>query len=70
MGANKAVSQLAKGWRAAGQDAIEREYKFSNFEEASNFILRYTQYCHKVNANPQWFNVYNTVRVTLQNSEF
>ena len=60
---------------------MNKEFKFETFEEASNFILRYTEYCTKISASPSWykillihycyrFNVYNTVKVSLKNDEF
>ena len=33
-------------------------------------MLRYSDYCQKVGLAPQWANVYNSVHVTLQNTEF
>ena len=61
-----------------GEGVIKREFNFGTFEEASNFILRYTEYCHKRNLSPTWqlfksnfrSNVYNRVNVTLSNEEF
>lgn len=70
IGAERALSQLGQGWSAEGEGTVKKEFKFENFEDASNFIFRYTNYCNKVNLNPQWFNVYNTVRVTINNDEF
>ena len=63
IGAARAVQQL-KGWnvsgslpkrlKASGEGKIQKEFKFESFEEASNFILRYTQYCQKINVVPGW----------------
>ncbi len=63
IGAARAVQQL-KGWnvslcvdkmfKASGESKIQKEFKFESFEEASNFILRYTQYCQKINVAPTW----------------
>mmetsp|Transcript_28559 Transcript_28559/g.20641 ORF Transcript_28559/g.20641 Transcript_28559/m.20641 type:complete len:83 (+) Transcript_28559:162-410(+) len=33
-------------------------------------MLRYTEYCQKVNQVPQWSNVYNRVNITIKNEEF
>ena len=33
-------------------------------------MLRYSDYCQKVGLAPQWANVYNSVHVTLENTEF
>ncbi|CDW72371.1 UNKNOWN [Stylonychia lemnae] len=70
IGASSALQRLNQGWTAEGEAALQREYKFDNFDEASNFIYRYTQYCQMSNHSPIWFNVYNTVKVTLKNEEF
>ena len=69
IGAQKAVAQV-NGWSATGESAMQKEFKFNDFKEASNFILRYTEYSQKVGATPQWSNVYNSVNVTLTNTEF
>eukprot|EP00347_Sterkiella_histriomuscorum_P012965 403366534 len=70
VGASKALQSLSQGWTAESNGVLKREFQFSNFEEASNFIYRYTQYCHKTNFTPSWSNVYNKVNVTLKNQEF
>ena len=33
-------------------------------------MLRYSEYCQKVGLTPQWANGYNSVHVTLENTEF
>ena len=33
-------------------------------------MKRYTEYCQQTGTEPQWSNVYNTVNVTITNSEF
>ena len=33
-------------------------------------MLRYSDYCRKTGLSPQWANVYNSVDVTLSNTEF
>ena len=57
-----------------GPSEFEVEYCFSftfcDFNEASNFINRYTDYCGRLNHEPNWNNVYNRVGVTLSNAEF
>jgi pterin-4a-carbinolamine dehydratase len=70
VGASKALSEIGKGWSAEGEGAIRKEFKFDSFEDASNFIYRYTAYCHKINLTPSWSNVYNKVNVTINNDEF
>ena len=68
--ASQAVSTLGSGWSAAEDGAIQKEFTFDDFKQASNFMNRYADYCAQVNHTPEWFNVYNRVNVTLRNQEF
>ncbi|TNV75812.1 hypothetical protein FGO68_gene3727 [Halteria grandinella] len=70
VGSARAIQQLQPGWNAESEGVIKKEFKFDSFEEASNFILRYTEYCNKISVSPSWFNVYNTVKIQLSNTEF
>lgn len=45
--------------------AIETELKFADFNEAFGFMTRVALYADKADHHPEWFNVYNTVRMTL-----
>ena len=45
--------------------AIEREFKFADFNQAFGFMTRVALYADKADHHPEWFNVYSTVRVTL-----
>ena len=57
---------LAAGWAVdGGRDAIVKEYKFGNFVEAFGWMTRAAIWSEKWNHHPEWFNVYNTVKVTL-----
>ena len=67
--ANEAVSSLGAGWTANG-DAVEKEFIFDDFSQASNFMQRFSMHCSEINHTPQWSNVYNKVNVRLINSEF
>jgi 4a-hydroxytetrahydrobiopterin dehydratase len=60
-----ALVELA-GWslRADGL-AIEREFRFGDFAEAFGFMARVAIQAEKADHHPEWFNVYNRVRVTL-----
>lgn len=54
------------GWREAdGRDAIQRTYKFKNFNQAFGFMTRIALQAEKADHHPEWFNVYATVDVTL-----
>lgn len=57
---------LETGWAmVSGRDAIEKEYKFKDFADAMGFMTRAAIWAEKWNHHPEWFNVYNKVRVTL-----
>ncbi|WP_159980195.1 MULTISPECIES: 4a-hydroxytetrahydrobiopterin dehydratase [unclassified Novosphingobium] len=45
--------------------AIVRELKFADFNEAFGFMTRVAIQADKVDHHPEWFNVYNKVRITL-----
>jgi 4a-hydroxytetrahydrobiopterin dehydratase len=62
------TAALAKlsGWsEVKGRDAITREFKFSDFNEAFGFMARAALIAEKLDHHPEWFNVYNKVEVTL-----
>ena len=57
---------LENGWALDEErDAICKEYKFRDFVEAFGFMTRAAIWAEKWNHHPEWFNVYNTVKVTL-----
>jgi 4a-hydroxytetrahydrobiopterin dehydratase len=65
IGAAAALAQL-QGWTAAdGKDAIEKTYKFADFNAAFGFMTRVAIEADKRDHHPEWFNVYNRVEVTL-----
>ena len=54
------------GWSEVdGRDAITREFRFADFNEAWGFMARVALKAERMNHHPEWFNVYSTVRVTL-----
>lgn len=62
------AQQLAelRGWQAvAGRDAIQRQLKFADFNEAFGFMARVAIKAQEMDHHPEWFNVYNRVDVTL-----
>ncbi|MFT4254344.1 MAG: 4a-hydroxytetrahydrobiopterin dehydratase [Caulobacter sp.] len=65
IGAAAALAQL-EGWTAAdGKDAIEKTFKFADFNAAFGFMTRVAIEADKRDHHPEWFNVYNRVEVTL-----
>ncbi len=54
------------GWQLVdGRDAIEKRYKFGDFNRAWAFMSRVALKAEQMNHHPEWFNVYNRVEVTL-----
>jgi 4a-hydroxytetrahydrobiopterin dehydratase len=54
------------GWQeVAGRDAIQRSFKFKNFNEAWGFMNRVALMAEKADHHPEWFNVYNRVDILL-----
>ena len=66
MKVSDAVSQL-NGWTEADgdTDAITKTYKFEDFSTAFAFMAASATQAEKADHHPEWFNVYNTVEVTL-----
>lgn len=65
----KVEDALAKldGWSAAegDGDAITKTYEFEDFATAFAFMSASATQAEKADHHPEWFNVYNTVEVTL-----
>ena len=64
-----AAAALAKvpGWSVlpGERDAIQRTFKFADFNEAFGFMTRVAIQAEKLDHHPEWFNVYSRVEVTL-----
>jgi len=60
-----ALAEL-EGWsEVEGRDAITKTFKFKTFNRAFGFMSRVALLAEKMDHHPEWFNVYNTVEVTL-----
>jgi 4a-hydroxytetrahydrobiopterin dehydratase len=58
------------GWVAvAGRDAIQRHFKFADFNEAFGFMTRVAIKAQEMDHHPEWFNVYSKVEITLSTHE-
>ena len=56
------------GWSVvAGK--LRREFTFPDFVEAFGFMSRVALVAESNNHHPEWFNVYNTVRIDLSTHE-
>jgi 4a-hydroxytetrahydrobiopterin dehydratase len=65
IGAAAALAQLP-GWTAVeGRDAIQKTFKFKDFNAAFGFMTRVALAAEKADHHPEWFNVYNRVEVIL-----
>lgn len=52
------------GWKL--QDGkLHQEFKFIDFNEAFGFMSRVALLAETAGHHPEWFNVYNTVRIDL-----
>ena len=45
--------------------ALERAFKFADFNAAFGFMTRVALYADKADHHPEWSNVYNRVNITL-----
>lgn len=61
----KALEGL-KGWtKVRGRDAIEKSYRFKDFNEAFGYMSRVALAAEKMDHHPEWANVWNRVDVVL-----
>ncbi len=55
-----------KDWKeVAGRDAIRRDLKFADFNQAWGFMCRVALAAEKADHHPEWSNVYSNVSITL-----
>lgn len=58
--------QNLNGWeKVDGRDAITKSFQFKDFKHAWVFMSDIAIYAEEINHHPEWFNVYNIVKVTL-----
>ncbi len=61
----KALAEL-QGWTLApDRDAIQKEFRFKDFNAAFAFMTRVALMAEKMDHHPEWSNVYNRVHITL-----
>jgi 4a-hydroxytetrahydrobiopterin dehydratase len=66
IGAAEALKSLPAWTALPGErDAIQRTYRFADFNAAFGFMTRAALMAEKLNHHPEWFNVYSRVEVTL-----
>ena len=61
----QALSELSKWSLIDGRDAIIRQFKFKNFNEAFAFMASVALQAEKMDHHPEWSNIYNRVDVIL-----
>jgi 4a-hydroxytetrahydrobiopterin dehydratase len=55
-----------KGWsEVPGRDAIQKSFKFDDFNHAWSFMTRVALAAEKADHHPEWSNVYNKVEIVL-----
>lgn len=65
IGAAEALKTLPAWTALPERDAIQRTYRFADFNAAFGFMTRAALMAEKLNHHPEWFNVYSRVEVTL-----
>jgi len=53
-----------KGWNIV-DGKLNRTFEFADFNEAFGFMTRIAMEVEKLNHHPEWFNVYNRVKIEL-----
>ncbi|MFQ5573915.1 MAG: 4a-hydroxytetrahydrobiopterin dehydratase [Nitrosopumilaceae archaeon] len=52
------------GWSVVN-GKLHKDFKFDDFNQAFGFMARASMHIEKMNHHPEWFNVYNKLRVDL-----
>ena len=60
-----ALAELSGWTEVAGRDAIEKSFRFADFNTAFGFMTRVALKADQMDHHPEWFNVYNRVDITL-----
>ena len=67
--AGKARTQAlssTKSWKKVrGRDAIQKSFRFADFNEAWGFMTRVAMAAEKSDHHPEWSNIYNKVEIVL-----
>ena len=62
--ARAGLAQALPGWTLDGEH-LKRSFRFADFVEAFGFMTKVALLAEKQDHHPEWFNVYNKVKVTL-----
>jgi len=52
------------GWKVVG-GKVNKTFEFDDFVQAFGFMTRIAMEAEKMNHHPEWFNVYNRVKIDL-----
>jgi 4a-hydroxytetrahydrobiopterin dehydratase len=64
--ARKTALATLKDWKEVpGRDAIQKSFKFADFNQAWGFMTRVALAAEKADHHPEWSNVYNRVEILL-----
>ncbi len=64
--ARSAALASLSGWtEVPGRDAIQKSFKFADFNQAWGFMTRVALAAEKADHHPEWSNVYNRVEIVL-----
>ena len=64
--ARKTALATLKDWKEVpGRDAIQKNFKFADFNQAWGFMTRVALAAEKADHHPEWSNVYNRVEIVL-----
>ena len=63
----QAFCETMSGWSAVDgdRDAVRKVFKFADFKAAFAFMTQVALKAEQMDHHPEWFNVYNTVDITL-----
>ena len=64
-----ALGGLDEWSEADGRDAIQKTFRFENFNAAFAFMANVAMMAEKMDHHPEWLNVYDRVEVTLSTHE-
>lgn len=58
--------QVAKldGWKVVN-GKVNKSFEFDDFVQAFGFMIKVAMEAEKMNHHPEWFNVYNRVKIDL-----
>jgi 4a-hydroxytetrahydrobiopterin dehydratase len=64
---NEIETEVTKiqGWKVTEAGKISKEFQFKNFVQAFGFMTKVAIEAEKMNHHPEWFNVYDRVKIEL-----